>query len=78
MHDYMASILMHCPFKLLLLYRTDGIVLAYLNCHTFILLVVVFTLVGQLTSYIAIYLFVYSWRSVAPGYYLYCCLPNNQ
>ena len=51
MHDCMASMPIHCLFKPLLMCRTDGIVLAYLNCHMFILFVVVFTLVGQLASY---------------------------
>ena len=34
--------------NLLFMHRTVGIVLVYLNCHAYILFVVVFTLVGRL------------------------------
>ena len=34
--------------KPLLVHRTVGILLAYLNCHTYILFVLVFTFVGRL------------------------------
>ena len=36
--------------KPLLVHKTVGMVLACLNCHTYIMFVVVFTLVGRLAS----------------------------
>ena len=53
--------------KLLLMHRTVDILLAYLNCHVYILFVVVFTTVGQLVSD-SLCLFVGSLKLVAAGY----------
>ena len=46
-HDVTIIFIMNASeIKPLLLNRTIGILLAYLNCHAYILLVVVFTLLG--------------------------------
>ena len=53
------------------MHRTVGLVLVYLNCHTYILFVVAFTLVDRLMCLVVICLFVCSWWLVFAGYY-YC------
>ena len=58
------------------MHRTVGIVLAYLNCHIYIVLVVVFTLAGGLMP--GSDLVVCGWQLIVAGYYYYYCLSNNQ
>ena len=61
-------ILLQIIAKSLLLCGTVGIVLAYLNCHMYIVFVVVFTLVTD-TDLEAICLFVCNQWLVVIGYY---------
>ena len=62
--------------KPLLVHRIVSILLAYLNCHTYILFVVVFTFVERLAPGSDL-LVVCSRRLVVADYYYYYCLSNN-
>ena len=63
--------------KPLLVHRTVGVVLAYLNHHVCISFVVVFTLLVDLCP-VAICLFVWNWLFIVAGYHYYHCLYDNQ
>ena len=56
------------------MHGTVGIMLAYLNCHAYIVFVVVFTLVGRFTSGSNLLVCLL----VVAGSYYYYCLSDNQ
>ena len=64
--------------KALLMHRTLGIMLAYWNCYAYVLIVVVFTLVGRLLPGSDLLVCLYSWWLVVAGHYFYYCLFDYQ
>ena len=61
------------------MHRTVGIVSACLNCHMYILFVVVFwSLLLANSRLVAICLFVCSQQFIVAGYHYYYCLSDNQ